>query len=100
MIDLTPLFNALITLIAAAVTAFLIPWLRSRTTAAQREELLAWAAIAVRAAEQLYTGSGRGEEKKRYVLTFLAEHGYTLDTASLDALIESTVQQLGEGVRG
>ena len=100
MIDLTPLFNALITLIAAAVTAFLIPWLRSRTTAAQREELLAWAAIAVRAAEQLYTGSGRGEEKKRYVLTFLAERGYTLDTASLDALIESTVQQLGEGVRG
>ena len=33
MIDLTPVFNAVIALAAALATAFLIPWIRSKTTA-------------------------------------------------------------------
>ena len=42
MIDLTPIVNAMIALAAAVATAFLIPWIRSKTTAEQREDLLAW----------------------------------------------------------
>ena len=94
MIDITPVFNALIALAAALATAFLIPWIKSKTTAEQRDELIAWVSIAVSAAEQLYKGAGRGEEKKEYVLQFLAEQGFSVDSAAVDAMIEAAVQQL------
>lgn len=73
MTDITPIVNAVIALAAAVVTAFVIPWIKSKTTAAQREEIEAWVRIAVTAAEQIYKGSGRGEEKKEYVLEFLRQ---------------------------
>lgn len=65
-IDITPIVNAAIALIGAGVSVFLIPWLKSQTTEAQRKELTAWVKIGVAAAEQLYKGAGRGEEKKQY----------------------------------
>ena len=46
------------------------------------------------AAEQIYTGSGRGAEKKEYVLNWLHEHGVTVDESKLDAMIESAVYEL------
>ena len=70
-IDLTSIANAVIALIAAIITAFVIPWIRSKTTAAQFEKIKMWVTVAVEAAEQLYTGSGRGAEKKAYVVEFL-----------------------------
>ena len=42
----------------------------------------------------IYTGSGRGEEKKAYVLNWLREHGITVDAEKLDALIEVAVYDL------
>lgn len=93
-IDITPIINAGIALIAAAVSVFLIPWLKSKTTAQQRSELVAWIKIGVAAAEQLYVGQGRGEEKKQYVLDFLKSKGFTVDEASVDAAIEAAVKQL------
>lgn len=61
-IDITPIVNAAIALIGAGVSVFLIPWLKSQTTEAQRKELTAWVKIGVAAAEQLYKGAGRGAE--------------------------------------
>lgn len=94
MIDLTPIINAVIAIAAAVATAFLIPWIRSKTTEGQRKELAAWIKIGVAAAEQLYAGQGRGEEKKAYVLKFLADNGYSVDLESVNAMIEAAVQQL------
>lgn len=42
MIDITPIVNAVIALLAAGVSVFLIPWIKSKTTDAQRKELLEW----------------------------------------------------------
>lgn len=98
MIDLTPVFNAIIALAAALATAFLIPWIRSKTTAEQRDELLIWVDIAVAAAEQIFTGSGRGDEKKEYVLKFLEERGFKVDFETLNMLIESAVKELKDEV--
>lgn len=39
MIDITPIVNAVIALLAAGVSVFLIPWIKSKTTDAQRKEL-------------------------------------------------------------
>ena len=75
-----------------------MPYIKSRTTAQQQAEINAWVKIAVTAAEQIYRGSGRGEEKKAYVLNWLAEHGITLDEDRIDALIEAAVYELNHGV--
>ncbi len=92
--DITPVVNAVIALAAAVVTAFVIPWVKSKTTAAQREEINAWVKIAVTAAEQIYSGSGKGKEKKKYVLDFLAEKNLKIDEESVDLMIESAVKEM------
>ena len=101
--DITPVVNGIIALIAAVVTAFVIPWIKSKTTAAQREEINAWVRIAVTAAEQIYSGVGKGKEKKKYVLDFLAEKNLKIDEESVDLMIESAVKNMnaafGEDVK-
>ena len=98
--DITPVVNAVIALIAAAVTAFVIPWIKSKTTAAQREEIEAWVRIAVTAAEQIYSGAGKGKEKKAYVLKFLEEKNLKIDEKSVDLMIESTVKNMNQAFNG
>lgn len=93
-IDITPIANAVIALIAAIVSAYLIPWIKSKTTNEQREQFVAWVEIAVSAAEQVYNGPGRGEEKKKYVLDFLRSRGITIDEESVSNAIEAAVNQL------
>ena len=63
-IDLNMIIEAVIMLIAAIISAVVIPWIRSKTSAAQFEQIEMWVTVAVEAAEQIYTGSGRGAEKK------------------------------------
>ena len=96
--DFTPIFQALITLAAAVVTCVLIPYIKSKTNAQQQETIHEWVAIAVSAAEQIYTGPGRGEEKKSYVLRWLAERGIKIDGDVVDAAIEAAVYRLKEGL--
>lgn len=96
--DITTIVEAVFALVATVVTAIVVPYIKSRTTAQQQAELNAWVKIAVSAAEQIYRGSGRGEEKKAYVLNWLEEHGVTLDTGRIDAMIEAAVYDLNSGI--
>lgn len=102
MTDITPLCIAVLSLVAIIVTVYLVPWLRSKTTKEQREEINAWVKIAVRAAEQLFRGSGRGTEKKQYVidfmLEFLAKRKLTINMDELDKMLEAAVLELNKGV--
>ena len=93
-IDITPVVNAVIALTATVVSVFLILWIKSKTTAQQRSELVAWAKIGVAAAEQIYVGQGRGDEKKQYVLEFLKSKGFDLNEESINNAIEAAVKQL------
>ena len=93
MIDLTPIFQALIALAAALITAFLIPYIKTKMTTEQQENLVQWVEFAVLAAEQIY-GSGMGQEKKAYVLEFLRQQGYIVDATQLEVLIEGAVKEL------
>ena len=96
--DITTIIEAVAALVAAIITAVIVPYIKSRTTAQQQEAIDAWVRIAVTAAEQIYRGSGRGAEKKAYVLNWLAERGVTLDEDRIDALIEAAVYELNHGV--
>ena len=94
MYDITPIIKIVLTLISAILTIFVIPYIKSKTTSAQQEEINAWVKIAVTAAEQLYKGQGRGEEKKKYVIEWLATKGIKVDENELDAMIEAAVYEL------
>lgn len=96
--DITPIVEAVVAVVCAVVTCVLIPYIKSKTTTEQQKEINAWVKIAVAAAEQIYKGQGRGEEKKEYVLAWLREHGVTVDEAKLDAMIEAAVYDLSQGI--
>ena len=89
-----PIIEAVLAVIVAVVAYVLIPYIKSKTTSEQQKEINAWVRIAVSAAEQIYVGSGRGEEKKAYVLEWLRSHGVTVDDEKLDAMIEAAVYEL------
>lgn len=91
MIDLTPIFQSAIALIAALITAFLIPFIKSKVSAEKYAEMEKWVKIAVEAAEMIYVGAGRGAEKKLHVVNFLESKGYTLDIVELNEMIEAAV---------
>lgn len=93
-VDLTPLFEALISLTVALVTIFLLPCLRKKYGTEKTNEILRWVGIFVRAAEQVYNESGMGEKKKEYVLARLKEKGFTVDVEELDSMIEAAVLEL------
>ncbi len=93
MIDLTPIFQAIILLIAALITYKLIPWIKARTTSQQQANLAAAAKIAVYAAEQLF-GSDAGQQKLDYAKNVLMAAGYDIDTEILRAAIEHAVYNL------
>lgn len=92
-IDLTPVIAGVIALLAAVLTAVLVPWLKSRLTDAQMEELLAWVEIAVAAAQQMYYQMD-GAQRKEYVLEFLESKGYDVDSREVDTAIEAAVLKL------
>lgn len=92
--DITPVLKAVLGLISICITTFLIPYIKSKTTNAQQEEIQNWVKLAVMAAEQLYQGQGRGEEKKEYVIEWLKNHNIKLDSEQLDLMIEAAVYEL------
>lgn len=93
MLDLTNLVEAIIALVSAAITAFLIPWLKNKYGTETLEKARALAQIAVYAAEKVY-GAGNGDQKLAYVESFLAEKKVKLDTKTIKAMIESEVKKM------
>lgn len=92
-IDLTPVFQAIIAIICALVTTYLIPWIKARTSVEKQEQISAWLEIAVYSAEKLW-GSGHGSEKLAYARKVLEEHGFTFDESTLMALINAKIKQM------
>jgi len=93
-IDLTPVLQALAALMCAIITAVVIPFIRGKVCAQRLERMQTWARIAVTAAEQLYPRSGRGRDKKTYVLGLLEQRGFELDVETLNALVEAAVNTM------
>ena len=90
--DYTQIISAVIALISALVSAFLIPWLKTKIDADKLQTLRTYVEIGVKAAEQLYTAA-EGDKKKAYVISFLAGKGITFDVEIVDKLIEAAVRQ-------
>lgn len=92
-IDLTQIILAAITLIGAIIARYLIPWIKGKLNDQQSEMLNGMIRVAVFAAEQIFNSS-EGKAKKEYVKNLLAENGWNVDLALVDAAIEATVKEL------
>lgn len=95
-IDITEIVVAVIGLLSALITAFVIPLLKKKLGDEKFAELQRWVEVAVHAAEQLYQGDKRGEEKKQYVLDFLKEKGFDVDSEEVLNALESAVHDMNE----
>jgi len=85
-INLTPIIQAIIALLAALITCKLIPWIQSKTTEQQQNGFRAVVRVLVYAAEQIY-GAGKGREKLEYVCRELRERGFEVDLSEIEAAV-------------
>lgn len=87
----------IIMLLCAAVTHYLIPWIRSKTDNAIMQTLTDWTTQAVLAAEQTHD-AGSGAEKKAIVTEFikklLMQKNIALSDEEIEMLIEAAVRQM------
>ncbi|MGD9567504.1 MAG: phage holin, LLH family [Sedimentibacter sp.] len=95
-IDLTPILTAIIALIGAIITYYVIPVLKGKISAEQWNEVAKWVKIAVAAAEQMKEAGIITMPKKDYVLSFLKDKGVTITDSELDALIEAAVFEINK----
>lgn len=86
MIDLTPIINAIIALLAAIITVKVVPWIKAKTTNEQQVMLRATIKTLVFAAEQIY-GAGKGADKLAFVSSELKKQGYTFDPVEIEAAV-------------
>lgn len=63
--DYTQIISAVIALISALVSAFLIPWIKTKIDADKLQTLRTYVEIGVKAAEQLYTATDGAAKKAR-----------------------------------
>ncbi len=77
----------------------MIPWIKKKAASCDLDRLQSWTNIAVAAAEQIYTAV-QGEEKKQYVLKYLAAKGYNINDEDIENTIESEVLRLHNELYG
>ena len=98
------ILKIVISVVAALLSAFVIPLLKEKLTDIKYQRLLEMVEIAVRAAEQTIKGSGQGKYKKEdvinYVTSYMLQHGIMITEDQLDELIEAAVYNMNkEGKR-
>ena len=93
-IDITQVVVAVIGVLALAITTFVVPLLKKKLTEQQMDMVSSIVNIGVYAAEQIFTGTGRGQEKKEYVQKLLKEKGIDISLPMVDAAIEAAVKDL------
>ena len=93
-IDVTDIVTALLGLLATVITAYIVPWLKEKLGAEKYQNTLFITQVLVEAAEQIFTGPGRGQEKLDYVKKELNKRGITYDQAKLEA----SVFKLGDAI--
>ena len=99
-IDITPIITAIITIIFFVVNIYLIPFLKTKLTAAQRARIKAYIDAGVKAAEVLFPstdGEKMGKAKLEYVAAYLKKRGIVFDVDDIyddtRIMIESAVSE-------
>ena len=97
MIDLTPLTIVIIDICAFMITAYLIPWIKSKTSLKQQEIISEVSTIAVFAAQQLFKPEEL-DAKKNYALerveAELKRYKIKLSTDEINTYIEGALKSI------
>ena len=92
------LLKVVVSVCAAVITAYLIPYLRTLVHDKRYAALIDIVALAVRAAEQTIKESGQGALKKEKVIEFVREwmnkQGIDITYEQLSDLVEACVYQM------
>lgn len=83
-----------IPVLGAIITYLIVPFILSKTTKQQRDNVYFWVRVAVQAAEMIFQETGKGKDKKEYVIEFLVAKGIKIDLDELNILIEAAVKEL------
>ncbi len=84
--DFTAIFQAILALLGAIITYWLVPYVKSKATAQQQANVAILVRTAVQAAEQLY-GAGMGKAKLDYAQQWLNERGVKYSRAEIEAAV-------------
>lgn len=97
------LFNLILVIIpvlGTILTSFIIPYFKEQIGNEKLNKYQEWVNMAVKAAEMIFTESGKGTEKKAYVVQFLTEqfnkNKVVITEEQMNILIESAVKQMKE----
>lgn len=84
----------IIPLFSAVLMYVLVPYINSKTTKEQRDDIKFYVGVAVRAAEQIYNEKGQGRMKKKYVIEYLRQKGFDITDSDVEVLIEAAVLEM------
>ena len=105
IVDITPIVQAVITLIISILSVIVIPkltvWVNNSLSEKQIEIMKVIVSSCVSAAEQIYARSEKaGSSKKKFVMEYakskLAEIGLTINDKELEVYLEQAVLELKE----
>lgn len=98
--DVTVFISGVTTVLMAALTIFVIPYLKTIFSQAQRQRIKEYVDVAVMAAEKLFPavdGEKMGKEKLQYVADYLSEKGISFNVDDIyddiRIMIESAVKE-------
>jgi LL-H family phage holin len=91
---------ACIPVLGAIITYFVVPFIQASVSEKQLLQYKQWCDLAVRCAEMVIQESGRGEDKKEYVVRFLNDlfnkNKIVITKDQLEILIEACVKEMKE----
>lgn len=98
MTDITDILELAILLILTIVTRYAVPLIRAKLEASKFSNLLTWADIFVRAAEQMFIGEKLGKDKLNKAMAMLKDfcekYHYTFSEDEIRAAIEQAVNNM------
>lgn len=98
-INITQILSGVVTIAIFVLGFFVVPWIKSKLTKSQWDNLTSWADVLVRAYEMIVHGTtGLGAERREKVMTKLQElcnkHGYDFSEDELRAALEAAVEAM------
>lgn len=84
----------------AVITGFIIPYLKTKISVTQMDEISKWVAKAVQAAEVMFDTPQSGAEKKEYVINFIDKmfnsKKEVISKQQIEILLEAAWRQMTE----
>lgn len=86
--------NVIIPILGAILVYCVVPFVKSKTTETQKQNVYFYVKLAVQAAEQVFDYKNAGRDKKDFVIEKLNSIGIEINEHELDIMIESAVKEL------